>query len=120
MTLSDSRTCRTSSHAEPRICTPFQIIATSTTTTAEFSAAIERMRQRIGTARTKPTSRKWPRPAKLAGDSIISRWPECCTNSVDLANSLNQGCRSRIALHLGVNGAHGRLKRFPVEIAHDV
>ncbi len=49
---SDSRTWRTSPQAEPSTCVPFQISPTSTTTTAEFSAAIDRMRQRIGTARS--------------------------------------------------------------------
>jgi hypothetical protein len=37
--------------AERSTVAPFQINAASTTTTAEFSSAIDRMRQRIGTAR---------------------------------------------------------------------
>jgi hypothetical protein len=47
-------------------------MAASTTTTAEFSAAIDRMRQRIGTARTSPTMREQPRAARLADRSAIS------------------------------------------------
>jgi hypothetical protein len=35
---------------------PFQINTASTTTTAEFNAAIDRMRQRIGTARSHCTA----------------------------------------------------------------
>jgi len=44
--------------AEPSTWAPFHISAASTTTTAEFKAAIDRMRQRIGTARSSWTMRK--------------------------------------------------------------
>src|SRR6201996_910729 len=109
-TLSDSRTCRTSSHADPSTWTPFQISATSTTTTAEFNAAIDRMRQRIGTARTSVTSREWPRAVRLAGDSLVSCWSAIPLNSVDLANPFDQGRGLRITLGLGIDIFHRGLE----------
>src|SRR5580698_3015024 len=117
--LSDSRACRTSSQADPRTWTLFQISATSTTTTAEFSAAIDRMRQRIGTARTSATSREWPRAARLARDSVVPRWLVVSFNSVDLANSFDQRRRLRITPGFGINAGHCRFKRLTVEVAHD-
>src|SRR3979411_892938 len=98
--LSDSRTCRTSSQAEPSTWAPFHIIAASTTTTAEFSAAIDRMRQRIGTARTSPTMRERPRAARLAGRTAISScW------AVPKANSLHPDLVAAAAA-LGDQAAH--------------
>src|ERR1700728_1871953 len=117
--LSDSRACRTSSQADPRTWTPFQISATSTTTTAEFSAAIDRMRQRIGTARTSATSRERPRAVRLAGNSVVPRWLAVSFNSVDLANSFDQRRRLRIAPDPGINTGHRRFERLAVEVAHD-
>ena len=81
--LLDSRTCRTSSQAEPGNWAPFQIMAASTTTTAEFSAAIDRIRQRIGTARSSPTMPERPRAARPAGRSAVS----CCLGAAKPVHS---------------------------------
>ena len=74
--------------------------AASTTTTAEFSAAIDRMRQRIGTARSSPTMRARPRAARLAGRSAVSSCRGVAkTNSLHLANSCDvarQFCKPRL------------------------
>src|SRR6202140_164659 len=118
--LSDSRTCRTSSQAEPSTWAPFHIMAASTTTTAEFSAAIDRMRQRIGTARTSPTIRERPRAARLAGRSAISSCrgvPKA--SSLHLANSFDQFNGRGIALRLGVDSRHRGFERLSVEIGSD-
>jgi hypothetical protein len=57
-------------------------MAASTTTTAEFSAAIDRIRQRIGTARSNPTSRERLRAAKPGGRSFaVSNFGSPGTNS---------------------------------------
>src|SRR3979411_868101 len=123
--LSDSRTCRTSSQAEPSTWAPFQIMAASTTTTAEFSAAIDRMRQRIGTARTSPAMRARPRAARLAGRTAISScWAVPKANSLhpdlvaaaaalgDQAAHVLQRLDGRIVLALGIGGA-----KFPRDLA---
>src|SRR5260370_41615493 len=61
-------------------------MAASTPTTAEFSAAIDRMRQRIGTARSSRTMRARPRAARLAGRSAASSCRGVAkTNSLHLA-----------------------------------
>src|SRR6185436_15577368 len=64
----------TSSQADPSTLTPFHIRSASTTTTAEFNPAIDRMRQRIGTARNNWTMRERLRAAKLASRSIALSW----------------------------------------------
>src|SRR3954453_19833539 len=117
--LSDSRTCRTSSQAEPSTLAPFQIRKASTITTAEFSAAIDRMRQRIGTARSTWTMRKRPRAAKPAGRSTVPSWFRAPSNSLHLANSFDQLPDRGVALRLGIEPGHRRLERLAVEIRHD-
>src|ERR1044072_5972308 len=118
--LSDSRTCRTSSQAEPRVCAPLQIMPASTSTTSEFNPAIDRIRQRIGTERTRPTIPTRPRVARLAGRSAAS---SCRTvtsaTSLYLADSRDQRRGSRTALRLCVNSCHRSLESLAVEIAHD-
>src|SRR3954471_15283722 len=118
--LSDSRTCRTSSQAEPRTWAPLQIMPASTSTTSEFSAAIERIRQRIGTERTKPTTPTRPRAARPAGRSGASSCGAVTkANSLNLANSRDQGGGSRIALGFCVDGCHCGLERLVVELGDD-
>src|SRR3981189_1576212 len=117
--LSDSRTCRTSSQAEPSTWAPFQIRPASTTTTAEFNAAIDRMRQRIGTARNSWTIRKRPRAARPAGRSTD---PSCCglpANSLHLANSFDQLRQGGILPRLGVDAGHCCLERLAVDIRNN-
>src|SRR3954470_16203791 len=118
--LSDSRTCRTSSHAEPRICAPLQIMPASTTTTSEFSPAIDRIRQRIGTERTRPTMPTRPRVARLAGRSAVSSCRAVTrANSLYLANSRDQCRRSRTELRLCIDSGHRGLECLAVEVADD-
>src|SRR6266480_1589113 len=118
--LSDSRTCRTSSQAEPSTWAPFQIMAESTTTTAEFNAAIDRMRQRIGTARSSPTMRKRPHAARPGGRSAVSSWrgvPK--TNSLHLANAFDQCRGGRIVLRFCIDSSHRDFERLAVEVGDD-
>src|SRR5438270_3744757 len=92
----------------------------STTTTSEFSAAIDRMRQRIGTERTRPTILTRPRLARLAGRSAAS---SCLAvtraNSLYFADSRDQRCRAGTALGLCVDSGHRRLECLAIEIGHD-
>src|SRR4051812_17336831 len=92
----------------------------STTTTSEFSAAIDRMRQRIGTERTRPTILTRPRVARLAGRSAAS---SCLAvtraNSLYLADARDQRRRTGTALRLGVDSGHRRLEGLAVEVGHD-
>src|SRR5689334_5618204 len=109
--LSDSRTWRTSSQADPKTLAPFQISAASTSTTAELSSAIDRMRQRIGTARTSCTTRTRARATKFAGRSVVPSWlvsDKAC--SLHLADTFDQLRRGRIALRLGIDSGHRRLE----------
>src|SRR3954447_10870992 len=116
--LSDSRTCRTSSQAEPRTWAPLQIMPASTSTTSEFNPAIDRIRQRIGTERTSPTMPTRPRVARLTGRSSSCR-AVTSANSLYLADSRDQRRSSRIALGLCVDSGHGGLESLAIEIAHD-
>src|ERR1700722_18111769 len=96
-------------------------MAASTTTTAEFNAAIERIRQRIGTARTSPTMRARPRAARLAGRSAASSCSVAVakTKSLHLANAFDQLRGRGISLRPGVDARHRLFKRLAVEIRHD-
>src|SRR5262245_25168605 len=115
--LSDSRTWRTSSQADPKTLAPFHISVASTRTTAELSSAIERMRQRIGTARTSWTTRTRVRATKFACFSAAPSWSvtaKVC--SLHLADAFDQLRRLRIALRLVVDSGHRRLERLLVDI----
>src|SRR5260370_29332716 len=95
-------------------------MAAATTTTAEFSAAIDRMRERIGTARISRTMRERPGAARLAGRcAISSRRGVPKTSSLHLANSFDQFHGRGIALRLGVDSRHRGFERLAVEIGHD-
>ena len=86
-TLSDSRTWRTSSQAVPSTFAPFQISAARTITTAELRAAMDRIRQRIGTARSTRTTLARPDAIRLtdgptelsvsAGSTTLPRAARC-------------------------------------------
>src|SRR5690349_8392986 len=118
--LSDSRTWRTSSQADPSTLAPFQISAASTSTTAELSSAIDRMRQRIGTARTSCTTRTRARATKFAGRSIAPSWSFTAKPcSLHFSNALDQLGGSRIALRLGIDSGHRRLERLSVYFTYD-
>src|ERR1700730_11822883 len=90
-------------------------MAASTTTTAEFSAAIDRMRQRIGTARTSPTMPERPRAARLAGRSAASSWRGSAkANSLHLANSFDLLRGRGIALRCCMDSRPRGFERFAV------
>src|SRR5438270_7569774 len=92
----------------------------STSTTREFSAAIDRIRQRIGTERTRPTTPTRLRAARLAGRSVASSCRIVAkANSLHLTNSFDQSGRRRIALRFCIDARHRVLERFAVEIGHD-
>src|SRR5690349_24223194 len=118
--LSDSRTWRTSSQADPSTLAPFQISAASTSTTAELSSAIDRMRHRIGTARTSCTTRTRVRATKFAGLSIAPSWSFTAKPcSLHVSNAFDQPGGRRIALRLGIDSGHRRLERLLVDLADD-
>src|SRR3984893_16158417 len=117
--LSDSRTCSTSPQAEPSTWAPLKIMAASTTTTAEFKAAIDRMRQRIGTARTRPRIRARPRAARPFGRSASSCRAVAKITSLHLANALDRFRGRGVALRLGVDPGHRGFERLAVEVGHD-
>src|SRR4051794_5463193 len=116
--VSDSRTWRTSSQAEPSTLAPFHIIPASTSTTAEFSAAIDRMRQRIGTARTTPTILERTRVARLTGRSSASCRGSAKVRSLRLANAVHQRGHGWVALGLAVDRRQCRLERLAVELCY--
>src|SRR4051794_11768082 len=92
----------------------------STTTTSEFSPAIDRIRQRIGTERTRPTMPTRPRVARLARRSAVSSCRAVTrANSLYLANSRDKCRGSGTALRLRVDPRHRGLERLTVEITHD-
>src|SRR5437868_7237994 len=90
----------------------------STSTTSEFSPAIDRIRQRIGTDLTRPTMPTRPRVARLAGRSAVSSCRAVTSaNSLYLADARDQRGGSRTALGLCVNPRHRGLECLPVEVA---
>src|ERR1700710_2896930 len=96
------------------------MIPASTSTTKEFSAAIDKIRQRIGTERARSTIPTRPRAARLAGRSVVSSCLGVAkTNSLYLTNSFDQSGGRRIALGFSVNSRHRGLERLAIEIGHD-
>src|SRR4030088_3027230 len=92
----------------------------STSTTSEFSAAIDKIRQRIGTERARSTTPTRLRAARLAGRSVASsRRIVAKANSLHVANSFDKSGSRRIALRLCIDARHGGLERFAIEIGHD-
>src|SRR6185295_12323508 len=118
--LSDSRTWRTSSHAEPSTCAPLQIMPASTSTTSEFSPAIDRIRQRIGTDRTRSTTPTRLRAARPARGSVVSSCRAVTKVSLlHFTDSFDQLGSRRIALRFCVDVRHGGFERLAVDIGHD-
>src|SRR3984893_1197263 len=95
-------------------------MAASTTTTAEFSAAIDSMRQRIGTARSSPTMRARPLAARPAGRSAASFCPGAAkTTLLHLANAFGELCGGGVVFCLVVNCSHRRFKMLAVDVFLD-
>src|ERR1700704_7209045 len=92
----------------------------STSTTSEFSPAIDRIRQRIGTDRTRSTTPTRLRAARLARRSVVSSCRGVTkANSLHVANSFDQLGSRRIALGFCVDVRHGGFERLAVDIGHD-
>src|SRR3954451_3495840 len=92
----------------------------STSTTSEFSAAIDRIRQRIGTERTRSTTPTRLRAARLARRSVVSSCPDATkANSLHLTNAFDQFGGYGIALGFRVDAGHRVLERCAVEVRHD-
>src|SRR6185437_6951210 len=91
------------------------------TTTAEFRAAIDRMRHRIGTARTRPTARERMPARRLPVRSTAPSWRTMTkAGSLRLSDTFDQFSRGRIAHRLCINSRRCRLERRSVEIRRDL
>src|SRR3954471_13730794 len=92
----------------------------STSTTSEFSPAIDRIRQRIGTERARSTTPTRLRAARLARRSVVSSCSDVSkADSLHLTNAFDQFGSCGIALGFCVDAGHRVFEGLAVEIGHD-